>query len=62
MKARWLRHPRTTAEIRAGHAAKAEGMPFRGKRRPARLPTCWDDQPIAGKREDRGKNYRRGGR
>lgn len=54
-----LRHPRTTAERRAGFAAKADGVPVRAKRRPANLPTTWDDIWITGQRDDRRKNPRR---
>lgn len=37
----WLRHMKTTQELRAVESANVDQLPFRGKRR--NLPTLWDD-------------------
>jgi len=44
---RMWRHMRTTQEIRENYLAIQEGIFIRGKRRPANLPTCWDDYYIS---------------
>jgi len=47
-----LRHPRTTAELRAACGAQADGRD--GETPPLRnrpLPSAWDDRPVAAGRD-----------
>ena len=56
-KSRYLRHPRTTQELRALKGAREQGVRTRTAR--AQLPTVYDDIPVSQERCDRDKNKRR---
>lgn len=47
----WLRHPKTTQEIRENEAARLEGHRVRRAGKKSKPPTAWDDGRIAATRE-----------
>ena len=55
-----MRHPRTTAEVKAENSALDNGVKVRAKRNYRNIPNEWDDMNHARRgRNDRHKNHRR---
>lgn len=55
-----LRHPRTTAEMRAVEAARLSGVQVRGKRSRRALPTAYSDINPASDYDRSWKRHRKG--